>query len=175
MEEIIETQIFFDTPQLIVRQYTRDDTTALFRIMSNVRVHDYTKDRNRPWTLQRTEDYIHFMVNKDFRTVDCFHGAVIEKASGQLIGLCGLNPYEPNEPEIEFKLGVPFWGKGYATELGVQILRCAFATGKVKGVYGMAHPENIASRRVLEKLGMHYLGERQFRDQTDSFYYISCV
>lgn len=113
------------------------------------------------------------MIDRNFQSLDCFHGAVIEKSSHQLIGLCGLNPYQENEPEIEFKLAPSFWHKGYATELGKQIIKEAFAVTNISGIYGMSMPENIASRKVLEKIGMHYIGNRLFRDQEDSFYYIA--
>jgi len=165
--------IYFKTDRLLVRQYVVSDIDNLFRVMSDVRVHTYTKDKDHPWDRQRTEEYIRFMVSKDFRTLDCFHGAVIEKETGLLIGLCGLNPYEPREPEIEFKLGVSHWGKGYASELGSRIISEAFVNTNVRGIYGMARPDNTASRRVLEKIGMKYIGDRAFRDHKDSFYYIA--
>lgn len=165
--------LYFKTERLIVRQYTLNDIDELFGIMSDSRVYTYTKDKNNPWDKQRTEEYVKFMINKDFKTLDCFHGAVIEKNTNQLIGLCGLNPYKENEPEIEFKLGVPYWGKGYATELGKQIIKSSFAAADIKGIYGMAQPENTASRKVLEKIGMKYLGNREFRGHEDSFYYIA--
>lgn len=165
--------VYFETERLIVRQYNLNDIDELFQIMCDIRVHIYTKDKDNPWDRQRTEEYVKFMMNKDFKTLDCFHGAVIEKHTNQLIGLCGLNPYKASEPEIEFKIGVPYWGKGYATELGLHIIKESFATTDVKGIYGMAQPENIASRKVLEKLGMKYLGIQIFRDHEDSFYYIA--
>ena len=165
--------LYFETNRLIVRQYTLNDIHELSRIMCDVRVHTYTKDKDNPWDKQRTEEYILFMINKDFKTLDCFHGAVIEKCSNQLIGLCGLNPYKEDEPEIEFKIGVPYWNKGYATELGRQIIKESFATTEIRGIYGMALPENIASRKVLEKIGMQYLGNQIFRNHEDSFYYIA--
>lgn len=168
----LHVYMYLETERLIVRQYMINDIDALFRIMSDIRVHTYTKDKNNPWDKQRTEKYIKYMMEKDFKTLDCFHGAVIEKESNQLIGLCGLNPYKANEPEIEFKIGVPYWGKGYATELGKQIIKDSFATTDIKGIYGMAQPENIASRKVLEKIGMKYLGNKIFRNHEDSFYYI---
>lgn len=68
--------------------------------------------------------------------------------------MCGLNPYKEDELEIEWKLGVPFWNKGYATELGKQMIKEAFASTNVKGIYGMAQPGNTASKKVLEKIGM---------------------
>ena len=148
------------------------DIGELFKIMSDIRMHKYTKDKNNPWDEQRTEEYIKYMINKDFKTLDCFHGAVIEKSANQLIGLCGLNPYKSCEPEIEFKIGVPYWRKGYATELGKQIIKESFATTDIKGIYGMARPENIASRKVLVRIGMKYLGNQVFRNHEDSFYYI---
>jgi len=169
----MRTHIYFETERLTVRQYTLNDIDGLFRIMSDRRVHTYTKDKDHPWDEQRTEEYIRFMIQHDFRTLDCFHGAVIEKSTNQLIGLCGLNPYQAGEPEIEFKLGVSYWGKGYATELGRQIIQEAFAATGIRGIYGMAQPENVASRRVLEKIGMSYSGNRVFRDHEDAFYYIA--
>ena len=164
--------LYFETDRLIVRQYMISDIGELFKIMSDIRMHKYTKDKNNPWDEQRTEEYIKYMINKDFKTLDCFHGAVIEKSANQLIGLCGLNPYKSCEPEIEFKIGVPYWRNGYATELGKQIIKESFATTDIKGIYGMARPENIASRKVLVRIGMKYLGNQVFRNHEDSFYYI---
>ena len=105
--------------------------------------------------------------------MDCFHGAVIEKETGKIIGLTGLNPYKENEPEIEWKLGAAYWNKGYATEIGRELLSAAFRTTDIAGVYGMAEPENAASRRVLQKIGMQFLGIQAFRDHKDAFYYIA--
>lgn len=165
--------IYFETERLIVRQYTLNDVEELFRVMSDSKVHTYTKDKGNPWDMQRTDAYIRFMINKDFRTLDCYHGAVIEKHSNSLIGLCGLNPYKEREPEIEWKLGVRYWGKGFATELGKQMIKEAFANTGIIGIYGMAQSENSASRTVLEKIGMVYLSNQMFRDHEDSFYYIA--
>lgn len=164
---------YFVTERLVVREWLLDDIAGLLKVMSDVRVHTYTKDKNNPWDRQRTEKYIRFMVEKEFRSLDNYHGAVIEKKTNQIIGLCGLNPYKEREPEIEWKLGVPFWGKGYATELGIQMIEEAFAATNIKGIYGMAQPGNTASRRVLEKIGMEYIGNQAFRDCEDAFYYIS--
>lgn len=77
--------LYFETERLIVRQYMLNDIDKLYRIMSDARVHIFTKDKNNPWDKQRTEEYVKFMLNKDFKTLDCFHGAVIEKNTDQLI------------------------------------------------------------------------------------------
>lgn len=77
--------LYFETNRLVVRQYILNDIQELFKIMCDVRVHTYTKDKDNPWDKGRTEEYIQFMIDKDFKTLDCFHGAVIEKFSNQLI------------------------------------------------------------------------------------------
>ena len=94
------------------------------------------------------------------------------KDSGVIIGLTGLNPYLPNEPELEWQFGVPHWGKGYATEIGRAVIRKAFETTGLAGIYAMANPENKGSMRALEKIGMTRLGLRDFRGEQDMFFYI---
>ena len=64
------------------------------------------------------------------------------------------------------------WNKGYATEIGKEIISEAFKTTNIIGIYGMADPENVASRRLLQKIGMKYLGMNELRDKKDAFYYI---
>ena len=167
--------IYLETKNLIVRQYTMDDVDGLHEVMSNSQVHQYTKDKIQPWDKYKTEKYTQFFIDKNFVTSECFHGAIIEKASNKIIGLTGLNPYNKDEPEIEWKLGVTYWNKGYATEIGKEIIKEAFKTTKIIGIYGMVEQENTASRRVLQKIDMEYLGLKEFRNHQDAFYYIGRI
>ncbi len=159
---------YLETERFLIRQWKPDDAPALWAIMADSRVHTYTGDS--PWTMERTEKYIQFMLDKDFRTLEAFHGACILKNSQALIGLTGLNPYLPKQPELEWQFGVPFWGNGYATEIGKAVIAAAFATTDIEAIYGMVNPENKASMRVMEKIGMTCLGLREFRGEQDMFY-----
>ena len=161
---------FYKTQRLVVRQWERSDAGALHGIMSDSRVHTYTGDT--AWTKGRTKEYIQQMLGYDFKTLELFHGACVLKATGQFIGLTGLNPYLPLQPELEWQLGAAFWGSGYATELGRATIANAFGTTGITAIYGMANPENKASMRALEKIGMHCLGLRAFRGHQDIFYKI---
>lgn len=99
------------------------------------------------------------------------------KADNQLIGLTGLNPYLPWQPELEWQFGVSFWGKGYATEVGKAIIKEIFAQTDIAAIFGMAHPENKASVKAMQKIGMTCLGLQEFRGQMDMFFHIdrSCL
>ena len=54
--------LYLETERLLVRQYTINDIDELHKIMSDVRVHTYTKDINNPWNENRTKEYIKFMI-----------------------------------------------------------------------------------------------------------------
>ena len=161
---------YFETEHFLIRQWTPGDVDPLFEIMSDSRVHTYTG--SAPWSKERTEAYLAFMLDKDFRTLDTFHGACILKHTHELIGFTGLNPYLAQQPEIEWQFGVAFWGKGYATEIGNAVIKNAFTTTDSVSIFGMAHPDNKASLRALEKIGMRCLGLSDFRGHQDMFYKI---
>jgi ribosomal-protein-alanine N-acetyltransferase len=89
--------------------------------------------------------------------------AVIERKEKRFIGRCGLQPLE-NSGLIE--LGYTFvpraWGKGYATEAAMEVLRTAFGDWGLEKVVAIAKGENRASIRVMEKIGMQHCGRERF-------------
>ncbi len=88
--------------------------------------------------------------------------AVEELATGRVIGDAGLHPLGGTGPEIElgYTLARDAWGKGYATELGRALVLHARTALGVTHVVAQVEPGNVASRHVLEKLGMR---EREVR------------
>lgn len=60
---------------------------------------------------------------------------------------------------LGYRFGVDAWGRGYATEFGVVALRYAFETLREPAVYAVVRPSNVASVRVLEKIGMQRAGD----------------
>ncbi len=84
--------------------------------------------------------------------------AVTDKATGAFMGHCGLHQLS-DVVEIGYALGKAYWGGGYATEAGRVVLRWGFETLALEQIIAVAYPENLASRRVMERLGMTYEGE----------------
>lgn len=84
---------------------------------------------------------------------------VIEKATGDVVGHCGLLEKEiEGHPEIELVyLVVPrLWGRGYATEAGEAIKTHALTSLARDRLVALIHPENRPSARVAEKLGFRF-------------------
>jgi GrpB-like predicted nucleotidyltransferase (UPF0157 family)/predicted acetyltransferase len=85
--------------------------------------------------------------------------AVVERASGEVIGHCGLQHLEGG-PEIEvgWALLPSRWGRGYATEAARTAVAFGFDTVGLDEIVAVTLPDNDRSRRVMEKLGMTYAG-----------------
>src|SRR4051812_6291787 len=88
--------------------------------------------------------------------------AVIERSSGVLIGDGGLHPLAGRGPDVElgYTLARAAWGHGYATETAGALVEHAFGALRFPRVMAQVEPDNLASRRVLEKLGMTERGVR---------------
>ncbi len=85
--------------------------------------------------------------------------AVVEKASGRVIGDSGLQILEDGpEVELGYKLGPEYRGRGLATEAGRAWIAYGFETLGLDRIVAVTWPENTASWRVMEKCGMRRVG-----------------
>jgi ribosomal-protein-alanine N-acetyltransferase len=83
--------------------------------------------------------------------------AVTDKLTGHFIGHCGLNYLaEADEVEVLYALSKAYWRQGLATEAARASTRFGFEKVNLARLIALAVPENIASRRVLERLGFSY-------------------
>lgn len=83
---------------------------------------------------------------------------------GEHVGCCGLRPYRPEEgiPELGFHLRPKFWGRGLAVEGARAVIQFAFETTDAKGLSAGHHPDNVNSKKVLERLGFRYTHDEYF-------------
>ena len=88
--------------------------------------------------------------------------AAVLPAEGRLIGHLTFHPwYAPHIYEIGWVLHPRYHGQGYATEAALALFRYGFETLDLHRIIATCQPENVASWRVMEKLGM--LREAHFR------------
>jgi RimJ/RimL family protein N-acetyltransferase len=86
--------------------------------------------------------------------------AIILKARNALIGGCGICVSNPRNREgyIGYVLNRSFWRHGYATEAAQGLLEFGFDQLKLHRIFATCDAENVASARVLEKVGMQQEG-----------------
>lgn len=83
--------------------------------------------------------------------------AVYPRDDGGLIGFCGFRRVTGGEDvEIVFGIDPSWWKKGVATEAAAAVLREGFARHGWDRVVAATDPPNLASRRVVEKLGFRF-------------------
>jgi len=153
-----------ETERLLLRPFTLDDAEALHAIWSDPaagRFRDDVPEWPRPRTVGDTRRYLEPIVTGQAER-GYASWAVIEKATGRLIGDCGLFPADEAGPEIELAYGLApdTWGRGYATEAARACLRVAFEELGAERVVADVDPTNVASIRVLEKSGFEPAGEK---------------
>ena len=154
----------------MLREMEAEDLTSACAYLGDPEVLRYL-DRTTPYSEQQAWMMIYsarkqvFQKPRDFYTL-----AVVIRESAQMIGECTLTrlySLEDRNPTggatIGFIFNHEYWNRGYATEAASALLQFAFVDLGLENIYGGCHPDNIASRRVLEKLGMKYkLAEQDF-------------
>lgn len=85
------------------------------------------------------------------------HWGILPDGEKEIAGWVGLQ-YLPelNQTEVAYLLTRSFWGKGLATECARASISFGFETFPLEEIIGLVDPNNLASRRVLEKCGMTY-------------------
>ena len=87
------------------------------------------------------------------------------------VGWAGLQPLSgTDEIEVGYAFGKRAWGHGYATEVASAVVQWGFDALGLERIVAVASPENAASRRVMDKLGMHYEGVRPGSGQPSVYY-----
>jgi RimJ/RimL family protein N-acetyltransferase len=102
--------------------------------------------------------------------------SLIDKASGDLVGAAGvqyLGLDHANPHEIGWRLRRDHWGQGLASEAAQRIAAFTFEDLNAPLMCSVCHPENKASARVMERLGMRYAGEETWYNMATSRYDIT--
>jgi len=157
--------IVTETERLILRRFTPEDAEENFRI--------YTDPDNmrfmgrRPDSVEFERYHLRRHIANYYDKHDFGLWAVVLKENGRLIGRCGLL-YQPiedtQEVEVSYLIDKPYWGRGLATEAAREVARLGFEKYKLPSLVAVINPENIASIRVAEKVGMRYERDVNFRD-----------
>lgn len=150
-----------ETARLYLRQFNPGDLDDLHPIFNDVDVVKYMK-ATLPVSREDTEVAL-LSIIKHWERHGFGRWAVVKKETGKLIGYGGLRNLH-GMPELVYLLGKPFWGRGLATELSKACLKWGFETRHFERIVAVTRPEHIASRRVMEKIGMTYEKDANYLD-----------
>lgn len=159
------------TERLILRPYSLDDVSDVVRLIGDVRVSETLLNVPYPYYEQDAIDWIStrepmFLskANADF--------AITSGATGEYLGGIGLtfNPLM-NYAELGYWVGLPHWGKGYVTEAARAVVDWGFRERNLNRILARHVPHNLASGRVMVKIGMQYEGTLRQHARKGSVYF----
>jgi [ribosomal protein S5]-alanine N-acetyltransferase len=147
-----------ETPRLRLRGFTPDDIAAHARIVSDPLVTRYLPRgpypaEQAPKIAQRTVAYF----IEHWEKLGFGVWALTDPTTGALIGQCGLNHLAASdEIEVLYLLDRSYWGAGFATEAARAAVETGFDRVGLGRIIGLTAPQNLASQRVLHKVGLRY-------------------
>jgi [ribosomal protein S5]-alanine N-acetyltransferase len=144
-----------ETARLILRTVTMED---IVDVANSLNLDE------APLSLKEAEEQVLWMLENHRRNAPerlvhlCL--AIVHKDSQGFIGWCGLDHLDKARaaPVLFYLLKANYWGQGLATEAAKAILGYAFGELGLARINSGAAFENAASKRVMEKIGMRYLG-----------------
>lgn len=163
-----------ETERLLLRELLSSDAEGMFELDSNPRVHLFLGNKSVKH-IDESHAYIKF-VQQQYKDFGTGRWAVILKETNEFLGWSGIKfiTDEINNHKDFYEIGYRFiekhWGKGYATEAGKAFVDYAFNVMKVEALYAYADAGNEDSRKILEKLGLHYVNSFQCEEELEVWY-----
>jgi RimJ/RimL family protein N-acetyltransferase len=145
---------FLQTPRLLFRPWTAADLGLALGLWRDAVVTEWI---GGPFS----EEEVRARLAREIATFAA-HGVqywpLVLRTSGEHVGCCGLRPYREKEGvyELGFHLHAAHWGRGYASEAARAVIGYGFDALGASALFAGHHPNNSASRRLLEKLGFRY-------------------
>lgn len=137
-----------------MRPYSEADIPELFPLINAREVAATTLRIAHPYTEQDARDFLELTKQSDKLWL-----AITLRADGKQIGGIGLRIDPPHQhAELGYRLGVAYWGQGYATEASRELLRYGFEDLGLRRIFASHFKHKPASGRILKKIGMQHEG-----------------
>ena len=169
-------EIFAETERLILRELLPIDRNGLFAIDSDPDVHIYL-GRNPVENIEQIDENIKF-IRKQYIDNGIGRWAMIEKSTNNFIGWAGLKLIREltnnniDYYDLGYRLNKCYWGKGFATEAAKASLQYGFNTLNLNQIYAIADSKNVASRNIIEKVGLNYIETFKYCDTDHDWFEI---
>ena len=149
--------MILETERLMLRRLVLEDLDALFGLYRDEEIRQYFPEGVLNYA--QTKEELEWFLNGHPRFPELGLWAAVNKVTGEFMGRCGLLPWtieDRQEVEVAFLLGKKFWGQGFASEAALAIVQYAFKHLDLSRLICLIDPENTASVKVAERIGMGF-------------------
>ena len=149
----MEHHLEIRTPRLLLRPFRSDDVDDVFAYATDPEWGRYLPLPD-PYTRRSAEEFVarNLLVDGETR----FTWAMVHE--GRVSGGVDLTVYAPGSAEMGYSIARPLWGQGLVTEAGAAVVAHGFEELGLARIQASADTCNVASWRVMEKLGMQRTG-----------------
>lgn len=157
-----------ETERLILREFLIEDAQDFYKLNLDEEVMKYTAD----YVFKTVEESIDLIRNyKEYEKTGFGRWTVVLKKTNEVLGWCGLKYIQSvDEVDLGYRLKRKYWNKGYATEACKASLEVGFNQYNIDLIVGRTMIDNLASRRVLEKIGMTFWKKFDFEEHPGVYY-----
>ena len=152
--------LILETNRLILKPLESSHAKDFFEMDKNPNVHKYL------WNIPVMK------IDESIKIIESVHKQYIEnkigrfaihlKTNNAFVGWAGIKfnteivNHKTNFFDIGYRLDEKYWGNGYATEASIACMKYGFDVMKIPKMEAAAHKDNIASNKILEKIGLHF-------------------
>jgi ribosomal-protein-alanine N-acetyltransferase len=143
-----------DIGKYVLRELQVTDAQDFLSYMKDDKVYEFIAEEYIPKTLSESEEEIQYWADLYTSKRSIYWGIAL-KSTNTLIGSCGFNVWSPmnKRAEISYDLSRKFWNQGIMTQSIKAICDFVFCNLEVNRVQATVAIENIASVKLLEKVG----------------------
>lgn len=147
----------FETERLILRPTVEEDASFLVELLNTPKWLQYIGDR-KVRSIEDAKEYVKNKIRPQLERLGYANYTVIRKSDGAKLGSCGLYDREGLKGvDIGFAFLPQFEKQGYAFESASKIKEVGFQVFNIEEISAITTKENIASQKLLEKLGLKYI------------------
>ena len=139
------------TERLFLKKFSATDKNSLIALIGDSRVSETLSNVPFPYTSEDADYWLDSVKKNELR--------LSIRLNDALIGGIGLTHGDDDYCELGYWLGREYWGRGYATEASNSLLNYVRENTSLRKFRANVYKENIASSKVLQKLGFKQTGE----------------
>ncbi|MEZ2238447.1 GNAT family N-acetyltransferase [Microcoleus sp.] len=156
--DILSNLPTIETERLLLRKITLNDANDMFEYGSDPLVSQYTMWSTHT-SIEDTKSFLRSLT-KMYKKRELIDWGIVHKSEQKLIGTCGYVEWSMNNSraQIGYALSRKYWNQGYMSEAVSAIIDFGFREMSLNKIEARCAQENIASARVMEKVGMQLEG-----------------
>ncbi len=144
------------TERLVLRSFTLGDAADVQRLAGDPDVASTLPNMPHPYEDGMAEEWMRFCSER-YDKDEALNFAITLRTDKNFIGGIAFRlAQESKEGELGYWIGKPYWNRGYMTEAAKAVVAYGFKVLKLNRIHAKYFKRNVASKRVVEKIGMRY-------------------